>query len=89
MLWLVLSNLGFEVTDLDLTVPGYIRRSGPHTIYSFAVLLRDDQKFPENEFSRLLDEHGKLGKIKPHFYGVKEYPASMRNFSRVYVSVYL
>lgn len=90
LLWLTLSNLGFEVTDIDLTAPGYIRRIEPHTIYSFAVQLRDDEVFPEAAFCRLLDEYSKISPVvKPHFYGVKSYPASIRNFSRVYVSVYL
>lgn len=105
LLWLVLSNLGFEISDFDLTEPGYIKRTGAHTIYSFAILLREDQEFPKEEFGRLLDEHSKLGNVKPHFYGVDVYPARgyfiynatgesssqipLKNFTTVYISLYI
>lgn len=101
--WLVLSNLGFIVQDLDLSQPGYIQHQGPHTIYTFMVLLRDDMEFPESEFCRLLDEYCKISPVKPHCYSVEQYPAHqclymnaagtktvpLKNFSSVYVSVFI
>lgn len=103
LLWLTLSNLGFTIVDLDLAEPGFIRHCGPHTVYTFAVLLRDDMEFPESEFCRLLDEYCKISPVKPHCYSVEQYPAHqcfyfnasenksvpIKNFSSVYVSVFI
>ena len=68
MLWLTLSNLGYVIQDLDLSEPGYIKRVGPHTVYTFSICLRDDEVFPETEFCRLLDQYSAIGTTKVHSY---------------------
>ena len=73
MMWLVLCNMGYDVQDLDLNSPGYIRREGPHTVYTFAVLLRDDEVFQKERFSELLDSYSKISSVKAHYYEIEEY----------------
>ena len=88
--WLALMNLGFEIQDQDLSEPGYMRYDGAHTIYTFAVLLCDDEDFPVEQFRDMLTQYAAISpEIKPQFWGIEEYPAQMRNFSLVYVSVYV
>lgn len=105
MLWLTLADLGYMVADLDLSEPGFIKRVGPHTIYSFAILLRDDEVFPEEDFARILDSYSAISTVKPHCYGIETYAAHcctcydpalgtyatepMKRFHQVYVSVYI
>lgn len=105
MVWLALSNLGFVVTDLDLTEPGFKQQHGPHIVYTFSILLRDETEFPENAFSDLLDQYSRISPVKPHCYSIQHYPASqcfymdasetkrktgiLKNYSRIYVSVFL
>lgn len=88
--WLTLLSLGFEIQDQDLTEPGYMRYSGVHTIYSFAVLLSDDEDFPVEQFRDMLAQYAAISpEIKPQFWGIEEYPAQMRNFTLTYISVYV
>ena len=88
--WLTLLSLGFEIQDQDLSEPGYMRYDGAHTIYTFSVLLRDDETFPEDQFQELLAQYAAISpEIKPQFWGIEEYPAQMRNFTLTYVSVYV
>ena len=88
--WLALMNLGFEIQDQDLSEPGYIRSAGEHTIYTFAVLLCDDEDFPVEQFRDMLAQYAAISpEIKPQFWGIEDYPAQMRNFSLVYVSIYV
>lgn len=88
--WLTLLSLGFEIQDQDLSEPGYLRYDGEHTLYTFSVLLRDDEDFPVEQFRDILAQYAAISpKIKPQFLGIEEYPAQMRNFSLVYVSVYV
>lgn len=105
MLWLTLADLGYMVADLDLTEPGFVKRVGPHTIYSFAILLRDDDIFPEDEFSRTLDKYSAISTVKPHCYSIEKYDAHcctaydptlgtyeterLKNFHSVYISVFV
>lgn len=104
MTWLALSNLGFRIQDLDLSEPGYIKHYGPHTVYTFSVRLRDDEVFPEDDFCNLMNHYSQISNsVKPHCYGIEEYPAQafhfnpedgtgkstpLTNFHDVYVSVY-
>ena len=82
--WLTLLSLGFEIQDQDLSEPGYMRYDGAHTIYTFSVLLCDEQ------FRDMLAQYAAISpEIKPQFWGIEEYPAQMRNFSLVYVSVFV
>ena len=88
--WLTLLSLGFEIQDQDLSEPGYLRYDGEHTLHTFSVLLRDDEDFPVEQFRDILAQYAAISpKIKPQFLGIEEYPAQMRNFSLVYVSVYV
>ena len=88
--WLTLLSLGFEIQDQDLSEPGYLRYDGEHTLYTFSVLLRDDEDFPVEQFRDILAQNAAISpQIKPQFWGIEEYPAQMRNFSLVYVSVYV
>ena len=88
--WLALMNLGFEIQDQDLSEPGYMRYDGAHTIYTFAVLLCDDEDFPVEQFRDMLTQYAAISpEIKPQFWGIEEYPAQMRNFTLTYVSVYV
>ena len=88
--WLTLLSLGFEIQDQDLSEPGYMRYDGAHTIYTFSVLLRDDETFPEDQFQELLAQYAAISpEIKPQFWGIEEYHAQMRNFTLTYVSVYV
>ena len=88
--WLALMNLGFEIQDQDLSEPGYLRYDGEHTLYTFSVLLRDDEDFPVEQFRDILAQYAAISpQIKPQFWGIEEYPAQMRNFSLVYVSIYV
>ena len=88
--WLALMNLGFEIQDQDLSEPGYMRYDGAHTIYTFSVLLCDDEDFPVEQFRDMLAQYAAISpEIKPQFWGIEEYPAQMRNFSLVYVSVFV
>ena len=104
MTWLAISNLGFRVQDLDLSEPGYIQRCGPHTIYSFAIRLRDDEAFPKDDFCRLMNHYSEISNpVKPHCYGIEEFPSQvfrfdpadgtgkstpLENYHDVYVSVF-
>ena len=104
MIWLALSNLGFQVQDLDLSEPGYIQHHGPHTVYSFAIRVRDDEVFPEDDFCRLMNRYSEISNsVKPHCYGIEEFPTQvlrfdpedgtarctpLTNFHDVYVSVF-
>ena len=84
--WLTLLSLGFEIQDQDLSEPGYLRYDGEHTLYTFSVLLRDDETFPEDQFQELLAQYAAISpEIKPQFWGIEEYPAQMRNFTLTYV----
>ena len=88
--WLTLLSLGFEIQDQDLSEPGYMRYDGAHTIYTFSVLLCDDEDFPVEQFRDMLAQYAAISpEIKPQFWGIEEYPAQMRNFSLVYVSVFV
>ena len=88
--WLTLLSLGFEIQDQDLSEPGYMRYDGAHTIYTFAVLLCDDEDFPGEQFRDMLAQYAAISpEIKPQFWGIEEYPAQMRNFTLTYVSVYV
>ena len=88
--WLTLLSLGFEIQDQDLSEPGYLRYDGEHTLYTFSVLLRDDETYPEDQFQELLAQYAAISpEIKPQFWGIEEYPAQMRNFTLTYVSVYV
>lgn len=104
MFWLTVSDMGFVVSDLDLTEPGYIKHVGPHSVYTFAILLRDDVEFPWDEFCRRLDAYSALSNVKPHGYGIEDYAARactaydpalgtyatepLKNFHTVYISVF-
>lgn len=72
-MWLVLCNMGYDVQDLDLNSPGYIRREGPQTIYTFAILLRDDEVFQKDKFCELIDAYSSIGRFKVHYYDIEEY----------------
>lgn len=74
MLWLALCNLGYDIQDLDLNEPSYIKRDGPHTIYSFSILIRDDENFKKEEFCRLLSAYSEHSRIKVNLYSLEEYP---------------
>ena len=88
--WLTLLSLGFEIQDQDLSEPGYLRYDGEHTLYTFSVLLRDDEDFPVEQFRDILAQYAAISpQIKPQFWGIEEYPAQMRNFTLTYVSVYV
>ena len=88
--WLTLLGLGFDIQDQDLSEPGYLRYDGEHTLYTFSVLLHDDETFPEDQFQELLAQYAAISpEIKPQFWGIEEYPAQMRNFTLTYVSVYV
>ena len=88
--WLTLLGLGCDIQDQDLSEPGYLRYDGEHTLYTFSVLLRDDETFPEDQFQELLAQYAAISpEIKPQFWGIEEYPAQMRNFTLTYVSVYV
>ena len=50
-----LLSLGFEIQDQDLSEPGYMRYDGAHTIYTFSVLLCDDEDFPVEQFRDMLE----------------------------------
>ena len=64
--WLALMNLGFEIQDQDLSEPGYMRYDGAHTIYTFAVLLCDDEDFPVEQFRDMLTQYAAISpEIKP------------------------
>ena len=85
-----LLSLGFEIQDQDLTEPGYMRHAGVHTIYTFSILLCDDEDFPVEQFRDMLAQYAAISpEIKPQFWGIEEYPAQMRNFTLTYVSVYV
>ena len=88
--WLTLLGLGFDIQDQDLSEPGYLRYDGEHTLYTFSVLLRDDEDFPVEQFRDILAQYAAISpQIKPQFWGIEEYPAQMRNFSLTYVSVFV
>lgn len=88
LLWLTLSNLGLVVVNYDLHEPGYLQRMGPHTVYTFAVMLANEAAFPEEEFCRLLHAYCKISPVKPQLYSVEKFPAlDAPDFSRVYVSI--
>lgn len=74
MLWLVLCNMGYDIQDTDLNNPGYIKRAGPHTIYTFSILLRDDEVFQKDKFCELLDAYSSISRFKVHYYDIEEYP---------------
>ena len=75
MVWLTLSDLGYMVADRDLTEPGFIERTGPHIIYTFSVLMRDDDVFQREEFCRRLDAYSAISAVKPHCYSIEDYAA--------------
>ena len=66
-----------------------IKKYGFHHIYEFSILVRDDldaDKFIR-EFRSAMEKQNKISAIKSELYGVEEYPAHIKNYSTLYISV--
>lgn len=65
------------------------RDYGPHRLYEFAVLVRDDLERDEfvRDFRELLNKYDNISTIKVDFYGITEYPGTLKNFSTIYLTV--
>lgn len=91
----VLALLGFMAEDdFDLDDPGCVYNDGGRRFYVFHLILRDDYSIPEDRFTELLELFTGYCEIKPHLFHVEYYDAAYiprypRNFSSVYVTVYL
>lgn len=106
MVLLTLLDFGFCIPSVDVDSPGFVKSIGPHKVYEIVVRLRDDEVFNPQAFTEQLDKYAHICKaVKPHYYGVEEYPAyegfcfdtvsgtaktrRLHNFHDVYISVFI
>lgn len=63
---------------------------GPHRLYQWEVITRDDEPFNDTVFRKKLAAINRMMKYyKPQLYSVEEYPAEQSNFHRSYLTVYV
>ncbi len=62
---------------------------GPHRLYQWEVITRDDDLFDSLKFEALLLRLNSEGKFKPQIYRAEEYPKGNSNFTRTYLTVYI
>lgn len=60
---------------------------GPHRLYQFQVLVRDDEPFDTDYFKKLMTAFNVVGRVKPLIYSVEEYSAENSNFTYMYVTM--
>lgn len=85
------------IVTLALTAIGYypeqnnlsIWNSGQHRLYQIAVLVRDDEVIDFDCLAQQLLTLCRNQAIKPALYGVDDYPASLPNFSTIYITFYI
>ena len=62
---------------------------GPHRLYTWQVLSRDDEPLDVMAFQNRLEELNRFGAWKPRLYLAEDYPAEYGNFTRTYLTVYI
>mgnify|MGYP000409047003 CR=1 FL=1 len=62
---------------------------GPFRLYEFAILMRDDVDEIDliTNFCDALHRQNEISTVKVEFYDIKDYPAPMKNFSMMYLTV--
>ena len=66
-----------------------IRDCGPHRLYEWSVLSRDDTALQELEVRAYLSIINTVGRIKPQLYSIEDYDAELPNFTRYYITIYI
>ena len=84
----VLTALGDTLLTLEGLMPT-IWEYGPHKLYQWQFLTRDDGPFDAVAFQENLHTLNRSGRYKPQLYSVEEYPAEEANFHRAYLTVYI
>lgn len=84
----VLTALGDSPLLLEELYP-VTQDIGPHRLYTWQVLSRDDEPFDVIAFQQLLGELNRFGTWKPQLYLVEDYPTEYGNFTRYYVTVFI
>lgn len=85
------------IVTLALAAIGYcpeqdnlnIWNSGQHRLYQIAVLVRDDEVIDFDCLAQHLLTLRRNQTIKPALYGVDDYPASLPNFSRIFITFFI
>ena len=62
---------------------------GPHRLYQWEVITRDDDPFDCGKFEALLLGLNSEGKFEPQVYSVEDYPTEYGNFTRYYITVFI
>ena len=84
----VLTALGELGATLLLRDPVPVMwNGGPHRLYQWEVVTRDDGPFDSAKFEALLTALNSVGKFKPQIYSVEEYPAENNNFTCTYLTL--
>ena len=66
-----------------------IRDCGPHRLYEWSVLSRDDTALQELEVRAYLSIINTVGRIKPQLYSIEDYDIELPNFTRYYITIYI
>ena len=66
-----------------------IRDCGPHRLYEWCALCRDDTALHEFEVQSYLSIINTVGRIKPQLYSIEDYDAELPNFTRYYITIYI
>lgn len=63
--------------------------NGPHRLYEWCVLCRDDTALHEVEVRSYLSIINTVGQIKPQLYSIEDYNTELPNFTRCYITIYI
>lgn len=62
---------------------------GPHRLYQWEVITRDDEPLDSVILEARLLEFNVSGKFKPQVYSVEDYPTEYGNFTQYYITVFI
>ncbi len=62
---------------------------GPHRLYQWEVITRNDEPIGTQAIEALLLGLNSEGKFKPQVYSVEDYPTEYGNFTRYYITVFI
>ena len=62
---------------------------GPHRLYQWEAITRDDEPMDSRDIQVLLTAVNSVGQFKPQVYSVEDYPTECGNFTRYYITVFI
>ena len=62
---------------------------GPHRLYQWEVITRDDEPVDSKAIQVLLTAVNSVGQFKPQVYSVEDYPTEYGNFTRYFITVFI